>query len=98
MCIQSFAGIHQLLGQSSGMYVGSKPPSRGFNLRVMHCSFWPASHSGGEDYSTHGRAFMMRARQARRPPDDVVILDNGASRTYCQYSNGSEILCHAMGQ
>ena len=44
--------------------------------------FWPASHSGGEDYSTHGRAFMMRARQARRPPDDVVILDNGASRTY----------------
>jgi hypothetical protein len=44
-------------------------------------AFWPASHSEGEHYSTHGHAFMMHAFQARHT-DDVVILDNGASRTY----------------
>jgi hypothetical protein len=44
-------------------------------------AFWPASHSGGEHYSTQGYSFMMRARKAR-PSDDVVTLDNGASRTY----------------
>jgi hypothetical protein len=30
-------GLHQLLGQSGGMYVISKPRRCGFNLLVMHC-------------------------------------------------------------
>ena len=42
-------------------------------------AFWPASHSGGEHYSTQRHAFMTCALQARRPPDNVVTLDNYAS-------------------
>jgi len=43
--------------------------------------FWPAPHAGGETYSAKWYALMMRARNARNV-DDVIILDNGASRTY----------------
>ena len=32
-------GLHQLLGQSGDMNVGSKPRCFGFNLLVMYCSF-----------------------------------------------------------
>ena len=42
-------------------------------------AFWPASHSGGEHYSTQCHVFMTCVFQARRPPDNVVILDIGAS-------------------
>ena len=42
--------------------------------------FWPAAHAGGETYSKL-YALMMRARNAHNV-DDVIILDNGASRTY----------------
>ena len=43
--------------------------------------FLPAAHAGGETYSAKCYALMMRARNAHKV-DDVIILDNGASRTY----------------
>ena len=81
MCIQSMGGIHQLLVSLVVCMSALSLGVAGSIYWLCTVAFWPASHSGGEHYSTQGYSFMMRARKARTS-DDVVILDNRASRTY----------------